>query len=78
MTDFLMYFINYTVVACILVGATFIFGCLVWAVQEFSKGFLSVFIGAQKAEEIAAWIPYGISGLLIVLLWVMCVRSWHG
>jgi hypothetical protein len=37
-------------------------------VQEFSKGFLSVFIGMQKAEEIAAWIPYGISGLLIILL----------
>ena len=68
MTEFLMYFINYTFVACILAGATFAFGGLVWMVQEFSKGFLSVFIGVQKAEEIAAWIPYGISGLLIVLL----------
>lgn len=68
MTEYLMSFIDYTFVAFVLAGATFMFGCLVWMVQEFSKGFLSVFIGAQKAEEIAAWIPYGISGLLIVLL----------
>ena len=77
MTSFLMCFINYTFVACILAGATFAFGYLVWAVQEFSKGFLSVFFGMPKAEEIAAWIPYGISGLLIVLLWVMSIRSWY-
>ena len=78
MTEFLMCFINYTFIACILAGATFMFGCLVWMVQEFSKGFLSVFFGMSKAEEIAAWIPYLASGLLMVLLWVMCIRSWHG
>lgn len=74
MTDYLMHFINYTFIACILAGATFVYGFLVWMVQEFSKGFLSVFIGKPKAEEVAAWIPYGISGLLIVLLWVTNVR----
>jgi hypothetical protein len=68
MTKFLMDFIDYAFVAFVLAGATFAFGYAVWMVQEFSKGFLSVFIGMSKAEEIAAWIPYVISGLLIVLL----------
>jgi hypothetical protein len=68
MTEYLMNFINYAFVAFVLAGATVAFGYTVWMVQEFSKGFLSVFIGMPKAEEIAAWIPYGISGLLIVLL----------
>ena len=70
MTEYLMSFINYTIVACILTGTTFVFGGLVWMVQEFSKGFLSVFFGMPKAEEIAAWVPYAISGLLMVLLLV--------
>lgn len=69
-----MHLISYIFVACILAGATFAFGFLTWAVQEFSKGFLSVFIGMPKAEEISSWTPYVISGLLMVLLWVTSVR----
>lgn len=70
MTDFLMNFINYIFVVCVWTGAVAAFAFIVWAVQEFSKGFLSVFFGMPKAEEIAAWIPYWIAGLLTVLLLV--------
>lgn len=75
MTEFLMCFINYTFVVCVRTGVAVVFAFIVWAVQEFSKGFLSVFIGAQKAEEIATWIPYCIAGLLIAILCEMSLRS---
>ena len=68
MAEYLMDFIDYVFVAFVLAGAVVAFGCFVWMVQEFFKGFLSVFFGMPKAEEIAAWIPYAVSGLLIVLL----------
>lgn len=75
MTEYLMNFINYAFVVCVRTGAVVAFASIVWAVQEFFKGFLSVFFGKSKSEEIAACIPYVIAGLLITLLCEMSLRS---
>lgn len=75
MTDYLMCFISYTFVACTLAGATMVFGGGVWAVKEFLKGLLSVFVGTIKADTICdEYFPYALSGLLILLLWLTNVR----
>lgn len=70
MSEFLMYVISYTFVACVLFGAIFAFSMLTCAVQEFFEGFLSVFLGIPRAEEIASYVPYFTSGLLFALLWI--------
>jgi hypothetical protein len=52
-----------------------VFGGGVWAVKEFFKGFLSVFVGTIKADTICdEYFPYVLSGLLILLLWLANVR----
>lgn len=75
MSNFLMHLISYIFVACTLAGATIVFGGGVWAVKEFFKGFLSVFVGTIKADTICdEYFPYALSGLLILLLWLTNVR----